>query len=100
MKFRQYLKEYKSMAWPEDRIDEFNEMVERDSKKYLSMLKGKTPFVRGANYKGNLGKAAVRKDRKASSEFAHGKDAVKFVNEWLEKNGFPRRDQSVIVTSQ
>ncbi|GAI90034.1 unnamed protein product [marine sediment metagenome] len=65
-------------------------------KDYLKLLKGKQPLWRGIYSISKIGNKPVRTDRNAKGT---SEDAFKFVNKWLSKKGWPRRDRSVICTS-
>ena len=94
-RLKQYIREYKSVGF-EDNIEGMLQVIESECKKYLKLLKGKTPLYRGGRYPGIMGISGVRQDRKAIGVFSKGQ--VEFVNKWLEKSKYPRRDKSLITT--
>ena len=97
MKFQQYITEYKSKQ-TED-FDKLWAKIDKDCSKYFSLLKNNPPFLRAAAYPGQMGVSSVRQDRAAAGAMFHGKIAIDFFNNWLQKNGFPRRDKSITATS-
>jgi hypothetical protein len=65
-------------------------------KDYLKLFKGKMPLFRGIHGISKIGNKPVRQDR---TPLGTSSEAFKFVNKWLNKKGWPRRDRSVICTS-
>jgi len=78
----------------------------KDCSKYIKLLSGKRPMFKGmeSQYlepqkytsKIYIGRKKVRKNRRPSGT---QKWAFEFVNKWLDKKGWPRRDKSLILTS-
>lgn len=84
----------------DDDIDSMMQLIEKDCKKYLKLLgKNRRPLLRGSKYPGMMGISQVRQDRRTSGATMFGENGVKFLKEWLKKNGYPERTKSIIVTS-
>lgn len=65
-------------------------------KDYLKLLKGRMPLWRGMYIESKIGNKPVRTNRRPMGT---ADDAYKFVNKWLGKKGWPRRDKSVMCTT-
>jgi hypothetical protein len=77
--------------------DQFVKLIARNCKKYLKLLGNNHPLYKGLSLSGSLaGMKEVRQDRHSM-----GTSTVtyKYVNKWLGKKGWPRRDKSVICTA-
>ena len=77
-------------------LEEMNDLIQKNCKPYLKLIKGKDPMSRGMYTGGGSGEKDVRKDRKPKG--MSGVEA-KLLNTWLQKNGHNRRDQAVICIS-
>lgn len=85
---------------------EIAKTFQKDCSKYIKLLGGKRPMFRGMetqysepqNFTSKvfIGRKKVRKNRKA---MATNKTAYELVNKWLDKKGWPRRDQSIMMTT-
>ena len=91
MRLKRYIKEQSK----ED-IQDLNDKIHNDCQKYLKLIEGKIPLVRGMTGNAEIGRKRVRKNRKPQ-----GTDEETFekFNKWLEENGHTRRDNSLITTS-
>jgi hypothetical protein len=95
MRFRGWISE--GIDYDDVGID-INELIHKHCKKYLGWISGMTPMIKGmySGGAGSIGKKSVRKDRIPSGMTELEAD---YLNDWLQKNGHARRDQSVICTS-
>lgn len=94
MKFYKYLNE---QTYIKEAI-EINDLIYSNCRPYLRLidqLDGKL-IKRGLDVTESFGEKRVRKDRRP---LGMSYDIFKLFNEWLEKNGHNRRDQSVSVSS-
>lgn len=84
-----------------DSLQQMGQIVKKDCSKFLRLSKG-YPLFRGFSrdvgpfMDETLYKKRTRKDRRPKATDLRAYEAL---NKWLEKNGFARRDKSVIVTS-
>lgn len=86
--------------------DKVAEMVKANCSKYLKLLGGKKPMFRGMetqyesaddwDSKIFIGKKKVRKNRAPQGTNPTG---FKLVNKWLGKKKWPKRDKSIMMTS-
>ncbi len=98
MKFKNYINEYMSMEFNDD-IDKMWNLIYKNSRKYMKLLGTDYPLMRGGNYDGDMGISKVRQDRKASGRHLYAEEGYEYLNKWLESKGYPRRDRSVMATS-
>ena len=79
------------------RVDNANELIHRDCKTYLNLIRGKAPLFRGLHTASHdIGIKDVRKDRESKGM---GYELAKMFNKFLKDNGHSVRSQSVICTS-
>jgi phage-related protein len=93
MKFKQYLNEAGKAITD---INEFNDLVHKKCKPYLNLIKPlQHPFIKGMLPEYDTGIKKVRQHRSPS-----GTDRIVFkrLNDWLQKNGHNRRDNSLITS--
>lgn len=97
MRLFQYINE-SSVIREIEYFDEFNELVHKNCKQYLKLIRGKDhPLYRGMYWiNSTLGEKAVRQDRVAKGM---GSYQAAVLNKWLQENGHVRRDKAVIATS-
>lgn len=78
--------------------DQFVRLVKWNCKKYLKLLgRNNHPLYKGIKItESYVGIKDVRKDRSA---IGTSPDTFKYVNKWLGKKGWPRRDKSVMCTA-
>lgn len=93
MRLQQHISESRSKEIPFDGI---NELIHKNCKKYLSLIKGREPLYRGMDNEPSLGLKSVRKDRRP---YGMTKLEAAHLNNWLEKDGHARRDRSIMATS-
>lgn len=74
---------------------DMNELISKNCKQYLNLIKGKMPLYRGMKSRHDYGVKDVRKDRKP---FGMTDDQANILNKMLEKDGHARRDQSVLCS--
>ncbi len=77
-------------------VDEFNSLLQKNCKPYLQLIKSlKHPFIREMTIDNKMGIKQVRQDRQPK-----GTDRIVFrrFNDWLQKNGHNRRDNSAIAS--
>jgi hypothetical protein len=100
MRLQQYINESKMESMATD-IDEIIEIVKRECKQYLKMMKGKLPLTRGVYVNIRSGGTAklyrkdVRQDRASLGGIPYNDE----MNKWLVKNGHLDRRKSISVTS-
>lgn len=101
MRLKQYISESSNIGGGItlfDDIDEFNNTIKKDCKKYFKLLGNKDPLYRGMDTDkyGLIGRRDVRQNRKSLGM----PDYVAFnLNKWLKKHGHVPRDRSVFATS-
>ena len=99
MRLKDYLNEQKMQLVTTDYDEKIN-IIKRDCKYYLKLLKGKKPMVRGMKAdiidNNDMTKKQVRQDRRPKGMSTRTANAF---NKWLEENGHVRRDRSVFLTS-
>ena len=99
MKFKQYLTE---MLQPSQLI-EMNQLIHKNCKPYLKLIKGKMPLYRGMNDKNVIwgdiwtGEKKVRTNRR--SRGGTKPQNFKIINDWLQKHNHNRRDNSIMCIS-
>ncbi len=85
-------------------IEDLAELIGKRCRKYIKLLGGETPLYRGMDITGAggkydrtyIGEKKVRKNRRA---LGTEEDLFRYINKWLALKKWPRRDQSVICTS-
>lgn len=96
MRYKKYLNE--SYVYLPDEINKINKMIQSNCKEYLSLIKGIDPLFRGmTNIAKVFGIKDVRQDRKNHGNLTTSQ--YNRFNDWLEKNGHNRRDNTVICSS-
>ena len=105
MKFNKYINE-ELESLDSSSPEEISHLIKKKCSKYLKLIGNRKPLYRGmeSQYaqagkypnKVYIGKKAVRKNRtpKGTEQIT-----FKFVNDWLSNKGWPRRDSSMICTS-
>lgn len=96
MKFKKYISEKSLVSMEKEIYEYWVSRIQKDCKPYLSLLKGKRPLLRGIDKIGDVGIKGVRKDRIPSGS---NRFVFDYVNKWLDKKGYPRRDRSVMCRS-
>ena len=102
MRLKGYINEGKIQDLSNFPPEEIVKQIKTNCKKYLKLLGNKHPVYRGMNIRGDtigssvIGTKVVRQNRNPQGTEPK---AFKFVNQWLDKKGWPRRDKSVICTS-
>ena len=99
MKFKKYLNEVKVTAdvmSDEEKIKykKFVKQIQKECKYYLKLVNDKYLY-RGMTGLGTSGKLKTRKNRTPQGT---DRQSFKLINDYLEKNGHTRRDNSVIAT--
>ncbi len=99
MRLHSFINEYKEQVY-EVSGDQAVKILKKECSKYLKETKGKwfyRGFMKPIEIEMNeLGYSKIRKNRIPRGT---NKEAFKWFNEWLQKNGHVRRDQSISMTS-
>lgn len=77
-------------------VPELADILKKDCKKYLKLLKGRIPLFRGMSSHNLVGLKKQRKDRKAVMMI---KNLLTIVNKYLKEKNLPLRTESMICTS-
>lgn len=105
MRLKQYINEGNVVGEDLPNFTELQKRIEKDCKKYLGLLKGKDPLVRGMYlgmltsqeyFETTLLSDTVRQDRKPQGTQSQ---IFKELNKMLEKEGHVRRDKAKLLTS-
>ncbi len=90
MKLYQFLNE-------QNNVDEYNQLIQKDCKYYLSLISNKMIFTRGLGFDiFPFTKKKVRQDRRnKNKKFEHYDE----LNQWLKENGHVQRNQAVMASS-
>ncbi len=94
MRFKQYLTEIFRDGEIQT-IDDLNNLIKKDCKPYLNLIKGKDPLYRGMNRSNGLFGEKKTKNKRIPS----GSDLVefKFINNWLKDNNHNDRKTNICI---
>jgi len=95
MRLQEYITEDKEIL-----IHDINELVtllKKDCKKYLKLLKGRTPLFRGIRRTSSI--VGLKKQRKDRRPQQMPESALHFIDDYLKDNKFPLRSESMICSS-
>ena len=95
MRLTKHLNEYKE-KWFQDSVYEFNKLIKKDCKKYLSLIGNKQPLYRGLDTRIPMGEMSTRAGREPMGT-ASG--IFPLFNQWLQKNKHNRRDKNIVIAT-